>query len=168
MIDDGNIEYFWAVCFAFGFAVIIWSYFLSFFFKQSWNAQILVFLLSITTGLFLAIIVWVFKMIPGMHDTAKVSEMVLRILPPYCLGSSIITITNKPMNNKTYGYPKDEMLSSWSWEYGADLYYLIVEFFVYSFFVYVMEQTEHMQFFSNFWVKAKNLVSKDSKFDVDV
>ena len=50
LISDGNIEFFWALCLLYGLAIITFAYFLSFFFNDPSNGQIMVFLLAFLGG----------------------------------------------------------------------------------------------------------------------
>ena len=65
MIENGNLTFFVVLCIVFGFACIAFSYFISFYFNQSWNAQIQVFLLSFMTGIIMPIIIYIFKILEG-------------------------------------------------------------------------------------------------------
>jgi len=105
MIDNGNFSYFIVLCLIFGFACIMFAYFISFYFNQSWNAQIQVFLLSFMTGIIMPIIIWIFKIIPGTMSIGNTYQWFFRIpFPMYCFGSGIMTMTSKGTELKVKGY----------------------------------------------------------------
>jgi hypothetical protein len=167
MIDNGNFTYFIVLCLVFGLSIIMYSYYQSFKYEQAWNAQIQIFLVSFCMGIIMPIIVWVFKLMPDIRDTGKFMQWIFRFqFPVYCFGSAIMAMTSKKLELECAGYdPNDpgfddlaKSISPFSWDVaGPDLYMMIIQAIIFGILIYCKETARHIIWFSNFYVKKKNL-----------
>jgi hypothetical protein len=65
LLEGENTMFLWALFISYGFTTVIFSYVMSFAFKESSNAQLITFLIAFLGGYLLGTIFWILRAIPA-------------------------------------------------------------------------------------------------------
>jgi len=65
LLTGGNIGMLWGLFLVYGFTIIMFSYVMSFSFKESTNAQLVMFLIAFLGGYLLGFVMWVLRLLPA-------------------------------------------------------------------------------------------------------
>lgn len=113
LIEDGNIEYITIFVFTWGFAVLPFSYFISFKFKTQASCNVTLFLFTFITGFVLPLMAYIFGRVGGSFETAgDIITYIFRYLTPtFCFGDSLFKIAFTSVISFSNGYT--EPLNVW-------------------------------------------------------
>ena len=158
----------WALFVLFGFAIIPYTYAMSFLFKSYSIAQFFIFLLNLIVGAVGALAMWFLVLISDItRDVQNVLVYPLRIISPiFCLSFGLITVSNRDAYQIAYGQSSEPGVYDWDIT-GADLFFMFLHAVVGSILVFAIEWLSTVTFFRNL-VAARDPGPNDFAPDDDV
>ena len=140
----------WALFALFGFAIIPYTYTVSFLFKSYSIAQFFVFLLNLIIGALGALALWFLLLISDL--TREVQDILvypLRIASPiFCLSFGLIKVSNRVAYQLAYGL--SSLPGVYDWDIvGADLVFMFLHTVIGSILVFMIEWLSTVTFFRN-------------------
>ncbi len=123
---DGSAQYLWILFFTYGFTIIMFSYVMSFKFKEAGTAQIMMFLYSFVGGFILMLICFILTVIPKTRTIGENLPKLFRIfVPPFNLSNALLKMSLR--TTISYHYLKsEELLSPWDSRVGGTEYWWMV------------------------------------------
>lgn len=110
---------------AYGFSLLPFIYMLSFCFKKPSKGQIVIFILSFFTGLFLVIVTFALRVIENTRETTEWLEFFFRIFPAYCFHVALLSMANDNLFRLIL--QEEEVKSAFSLDIALwDLYFLLI------------------------------------------
>ena len=158
----------WSLFILFGFAIIPYTYAVSFLFKSYSIAQFFIFLLNLIVGVIGGLAVWVLIIISDItRDVAKVMIYPFYLVSPiFCLSYGLMTVGNRDAYQLAYGLDKEPGAFDWDIT-GGPLLFLFLHFIVGTLSVFLIEFLGNVTFFRNF-MAARDPGPSEYRQDDDV
>lgn len=83
----------WLIFIFYSAALISFTYFVSFFFKDYGNAQAFSFVFAFLVSAVVSLVILVLRLVPSSRDGAKVAQYFIRLIPCFCFGYGIVNVS---------------------------------------------------------------------------
>ena len=92
--DSSTYGAIWLIFILYGFCIGPWSYFVSFFFKDPGNAQLVNFFFNFIVGFIVSIVLWVLRLIDSTRSVAKGLSYFFRFVPTFSFSYGLLNISS--------------------------------------------------------------------------
>ncbi|OQS02783.1 ATP-binding Cassette (ABC) Superfamily [Thraustotheca clavata] len=146
-----------------GFAVVGFSYILSFFCKEPAEAQSYIASCNIYLGVYLMLINTILSLVPATQSTSKVLVFFFRLSPLFCLGNGMYSLSTRTITNQ---YSAPPYSSAFAFENaGWEIVYLALEGLLYPLTAMVID---YLLCFPKFMARfSKGPIVEDTTYEVD-
>ncbi len=93
LVEDDNWAVMWLLFLLYGYAVIPFTYLLSFLFKDPGSGQLVLFFFNLVTGGIVTIVIFILRIISSTRSFAKQIHFFLRIFPSFTFGYGVLNIS---------------------------------------------------------------------------
>ena len=83
----------WLIFIFYSMALITFTYFISFLFKDYGNAQAFSFVFFFLISAVGSLVIFVLRLVPSSRDGAKIAQYFLRLFPPFAFGYGILNVS---------------------------------------------------------------------------
>ena len=153
LTEDGNIEFFWIICFLFGMALIPNAYAFSYLFKSTAGVLIYYILISLISSLIAPPLI-IFLTFAGSrfyYWTRNISFCMRLLFPMYCFGDSLFKMVFRPV--LTTILQETELISIWDRRAAGDnAWFLIGQIVFYWLVIIIVEHSTHIKKITNLFL----------------
>jgi ATP-binding cassette subfamily A (ABC1) protein 3 len=130
-------DWFWLLYLLYGFAMVSFTYMLTFAFKTEAGAQNFVIMINFIFGALGGSVILILRVFDDLKEIAKIIAYILRVVPSFSFAYGYNQLLNSVLLFAVDGYSNNDVISL---DYcGLDVLYMGVEFFVYIFILMLCE-----------------------------
>jgi ATP-binding cassette subfamily A (ABC1) protein 3 len=130
-------DWFWLVYLLYGFAMVSFTYMMTFVFKTEANAQNFIIMINFIFGALGGSVIMILRVFDDLKDIAQIIAYILRIIPSFAFAYGYNQLLNSILLFSVDGFVSSDIISLGYC--GLDILYMGVEFFVYILILIILE-----------------------------